>query len=139
MRKKNYRGALWLGPFIEWLLYLETTKPYLGYGEWIQTSEAISDAIEDMAGKDGFLDTVAFAKAVKRKCPELRFVSEISAPGRPFEDRDMLLPDEEDQFYEIIQLWRREHPEPTKKREFPKGRPQHESANSNGDTASCSS
>jgi hypothetical protein len=35
--------------------------------------------------------------------------------------------DEEDQFIELVKLWRLEHPEPPKPRQLPKGITQHES------------
>jgi hypothetical protein len=35
-------------------------------------------------------------------------------------------PDEEAQFIELVKLWRLDHPEPPKRREFPKGETQHE-------------
>ncbi len=31
MRQKDERGPYWLGPFIEWLLYLDATDPDLNY------------------------------------------------------------------------------------------------------------
>jgi hypothetical protein len=127
MRQKDDRGAPWLGPFIEWLLYRDATEPNLNY----QSSSDVSEALTRMGANDGLLGSGSrFIKAARRECPGISFVSATSAAqpkeGKPTWSAVMLPPDEEDQFYEILRLWRKEYPEPPKRPEVPKGRTQHE-------------
>src|SRR5579872_6602667 len=76
MRQKDNRGAPWLGPFIEWLLYRDTTDPNLNY----QSSLGISEALKRMGSYDGLLASgSAFIKAARRECPGITFVSATAA------------------------------------------------------------
>jgi hypothetical protein len=129
MRQKDNRGIPWLGLFIEWLLYRENWSSDLTY----QSSAAVFADLKVMGGDDGGLLTssAAFIKAARKQCPGITFVSATApAPpvnGKPQWDLEMLPPNEEDQFYQILRMWRKDYPEPPKRREFPKGRNQHDS------------
>jgi len=131
MRQKDNRGAPWLGLFIEWLLYRENWNGNLTY----QSSGEVFADLKAMGGDDGglFASAAAFLKAARKQCPGITFASATSAfkpnPKTPRETwaNEMLPAGEEDQFYQILRLWRKDHPEPQKRREFPKGRTQHDS------------
>ena len=122
MRQKDSRGAYWLGPFIEWLLYLDVTSPGLDY----VTSKFVLTSLSEMAGEALLTNGSAFIKAAIRKCPGISFVSGTSAvqpvPGEPRWDMEMNPASEEEQFYQLLRLWRKDHPEPAKKIEHPVGR-----------------
>jgi hypothetical protein len=129
MRQKDNRGAPWLGLFIEWLLYRENWNALLTY----QSSAEVFADLKVMGGDDGgvFASSAAFLKAARRQCPGITFVSATAAATPPKNGKrewatDMLPPSEEDQFYQILRLWRLEYPEPPKRPEFPKGKTQHE-------------
>ena len=118
MRQQDPRGSYWLGPFIEWLLYLDADNPDLAY--------ILPDvALKALPGMEEILQgDCKFIKMVRKECPGLKFVSTPKDhPGTL-----MTVPqDEEEQFFQLIRLWRIEHPEPPKRREIPAaGKTQHE-------------
>ena len=121
MRQRDPRGRCWLGPFIEWLLYLDAANPDLTY---IQPGRAAAAA----ANMDEFLpDNCKFIKMARKECPGFSFVSaHPNDGGRKSESGESLPPDEEEQFYQLIRLWRKDYPEPPKARQIPKGKMQHE-------------
>jgi hypothetical protein len=119
MRQKDERGVPWLGPFIEWLLYRDATDTSLNY----QSSVYVCKALTLMAAPDGLLSGSAFIKAARRECPGITFVSTLS-PAVPMNGKgewsEGLPVNEEDQFYQILRMWRLEYPEPMASR-HPKG------------------
>lgn len=124
MRQKDNRGAYWLGPFIEWLLYLDITEPNLDY----LIPKLVLKSLQDMGDSGGLLaGGSTFIKKAAIQCPGISFVSGTSPAPAGKWNTVMLPHSEEDQFYQLLRLWRMDHPEPPKRPVFPKGRTQHES------------
>jgi len=122
MRQGDNRGAYWLGPFIEWLLYLDTTSPEL---EYVNPGVALAYLQEIDTASCLLKDGSSFIKAVMRKYPGISFVSWTSAvrlvKGTRNWAQEMNPVDEEEQFYQLLRLWRKDHPEPANKIKRPAG------------------
>jgi hypothetical protein len=114
MRQTDERGAYWLGPFIEWLLYLDITDPDLNYA----STPAVLAALKDMGMDDGQLlqNGSRFVKAAMRQCPGITFISPVSATPKTETKApiDAYPQSEDDQFYQLLRQWRLEYPEPKK-------------------------
>jgi hypothetical protein len=120
MRLRDQRGRYWLGPFIEWLLYLDSAGSDLTFVDPKRAALALT-TMDDL-----LLDKSRFIKMVLKECPGFRFASAHPNDPGPKDAGGAMPEDEEEQFYQLIRLWRLEHPEPPKARQIPKGQTQHE-------------
>ncbi len=106
-RHRNY----WLGFFIQWLLQndAESLREL--------TVKDVEQILADMKAMENWID---YLENLKRKCPA---IAQHRAVAWLPENSSGWLPDTEDeQFYELVRLWRKEHPEPPKPVQRPVGR-----------------
>src|SRR5665213_1076821 len=121
MRQRDNRGAYWLGPFIEWLLYLDIASLDISY----VNPESVLTSLKEIGPDELLADGSLFIKSVMLMCPGISFVSGVSAV-RPVKggknwDMEMNPVDKEEQFYQLLRLWRKDYPEPAKKIKRPAG------------------
>jgi hypothetical protein len=100
----------------------------LDFVEHLRITQASVDAARERLERAGKLREVQerldWVKEILRRQKE---EFDQVAPGWDDPIESPIPTDEEDQFIELVKLWRLEHPEPPKPRQYPKGITQHES------------
>lgn len=95
----------WVGFFIEWLLQVDASSPDESMS--IKTAEAMLTSMKNME------NWIAFLEDLKRKVPTIAHHRALA--WIPEEEQAAADWDQEEQFQELVRMWRMEHPEPAER------------------------
>jgi hypothetical protein len=106
-------GHYWMPVFIEWLLALEA-QTGLDRLDPVTALKAITMIASEHREDPTIRGFRSIVRKLTERCPGFSPCSNLGSGGP-------LVADVEDEFMELVQLWRKEYPEPPKPRQIPSG------------------